>query len=149
MRLKSTWSRGDYPCVVNHLGDHVRKRRLDLGHLQREVALKMGVNVATIGSWERGQSSPNLRRLPAILKYLESDPRPPAETLGQALKRHRKWLGMSQRELAALLDVDPSTVAKWERSERIPTGRYLHRVERLLQPSVGLDIARGLAWARS
>jgi transcriptional regulator with XRE-family HTH domain len=33
------------------------------------------------------------------------------------LKRKRKALGMTQRELADLLKVDPMTVSRWERGQ--------------------------------
>lgn len=36
--------------------------------------------------------------------------------------RHRTSLGLSQKESARRLHVDPSTLAKWERGEREPTG---------------------------
>jgi transcriptional regulator with XRE-family HTH domain len=39
---------------------------------------------------------------------------------------------MSQKQLAERLDVDPSTLAKWERGERLPKGNFLRRVESLV-----------------
>jgi transcriptional regulator with XRE-family HTH domain len=39
---------------------------------------------------------------------------------------------MSQKELAGRLGVDPSTLAKWERAERVPTGGFLGRVRDVL-----------------
>jgi transcriptional regulator with XRE-family HTH domain len=37
-----------YPDALVTLGDHIRKRRLDLGLRQRDVAAQFGVNVNTV-----------------------------------------------------------------------------------------------------
>jgi transcriptional regulator with XRE-family HTH domain len=58
------------------LGDHLRKKRLDLGLLQREAALQLGVDVKTVTNWERQRTEPKIRFLPAIFRFLGSDPRP-------------------------------------------------------------------------
>jgi len=42
-----------YPKEINTLGDHIKKRRLDLGMLQVQVAEKIGADVTTIRNWER------------------------------------------------------------------------------------------------
>jgi transcriptional regulator with XRE-family HTH domain len=38
-------------------------------------------------------------------------------------------LGISQRHLAKLLDVDPSTIARWEKDEAQPSTRLEARLE--------------------
>ena len=128
-----------YPCVCNTLGDHVRRRRLDLGLLQRQVAVQLGVNTSTVTNWELSHNSPDFRFLPAIIEFLGCDPRPEPETIGQTLIRHREGRGMSQKELAALLDVDPSTLGRWEQEERVPTGRFLRRIQEGLGAAQRLD----------
>jgi transcriptional regulator with XRE-family HTH domain len=39
-------------------------------------------------------------------------------------------MGLTQKELAKRLGVDPGTLAGWERSEPEPAGRFLEAVER-------------------
>jgi transcriptional regulator with XRE-family HTH domain len=39
---------------------------------------------------------------------------------------------MVQKELAAVLRVDPSTLARSERDERVPAGKFLYRVREVL-----------------
>jgi predicted transcriptional regulator len=51
---------------------------------------------------------------------------------GERLVRQRTSLGLSQKEAAKRLGVDPSTLAKWERGERKPAGLFLGRVKRFL-----------------
>jgi transcriptional regulator with XRE-family HTH domain len=77
LKLKSTKPISDqYPKEINTLGDHIRKRRLDLGLLQREVAEKIGVTKATIYHWERQRTQPEIRFIARIIEFLGYDPIP-------------------------------------------------------------------------
>jgi len=58
------------PRELHTLGDHIRKRRLDLGLLQREVAEKLQVNQMTVCNWETNRTSPQLRFIPRIVAFL-------------------------------------------------------------------------------
>lgn len=70
--------------------------------------------------------------MPGIIAFLGYNPLPEATTLAEKLVRHRTTLGMSQKEAAATLDVDPGTLAMWERGEREPEGDLLERVRSFL-----------------
>ena len=70
--------------------------------------------------------------MPDIIKFLGYDPLPQANTVAEKLVRQRTSLGLSQKESAERLGVDPSTLAKWERGEREPTGVFVARVKRFL-----------------
>jgi DNA-binding XRE family transcriptional regulator len=52
-----------YPLKIETLGDHLRKRRLDLGLLQKEVGSIIGVDETTIYNWENNRASPSLHAL--------------------------------------------------------------------------------------
>ncbi len=108
-----------YPTKLVTVGNHIRKRRLDLGLLQREVATKVGISNQTLQYWEAGRHEPEFRYLPAIIRFLGYDPRPQAKTLGERVRRTRHALGLSHTELARDLGVDPSTVWRIE-SEHLP-----------------------------
>jgi len=56
------------------LGDHLRKRRLDLGLLQCEVAQRLQVNQMTISNWETNRTSPQRRFIPRIISLLGYNP---------------------------------------------------------------------------
>ena len=101
--------------------------------MQREAAEQIGVDIATITNWELGHATPALRWLPGIIQFLGYDPQPQPETVGQALIRHRRGQSMSQLELARILGVDPSTLARWERVERVRTGEFRNRVQDVLR----------------
>lgn len=47
-----------YPKILKTLGDHIRKKRLDLGLLQKDVAKIIGTTESTI--WNRENDSQNL-----------------------------------------------------------------------------------------
>jgi len=120
------------PLAPQTVGDHIRKRRLGLKMLQREVAEQLGVDKTSVFNWEGNRSSPDIRYMPAIIDFLGYDPLPQAHTLAEQLVRQRSSLGLSQKESAGRLGVDPSTLAKWERGERELAGRFLDIVKRFL-----------------
>jgi transcriptional regulator with XRE-family HTH domain len=83
-----------YPAQLNTLGDHLRKRRLDLGPLQREVAEEIGVTKSTIWNWEAYRSAPQLRFIPKVITFLGYDPHSTASgSLGERLMAHRRSHG--------------------------------------------------------
>ena len=111
------------------LGDHLRKKRLDLKLLQKDAALILGVEAATIWNWENNYSSPKLHHIPRIIKFLGYVPlNTHAKTLGERIVNYRRLSGMTQKELANLLGVDPTTLARWERNESRPLRKPLQRL---------------------
>ena len=124
-----------YPTGLRSIGDHVRKRRLDLGLLQRDVALQIGVDEATVFNWEAGTASPSLRALPGVIRFLDYDPRlaPEATDLGGLVRHHRQGQGLSMDALAEVLGVDSSTVRGWERRGHRPWPRHQARLAEVLR----------------
>jgi transcriptional regulator with XRE-family HTH domain len=102
------------------VGDHIRKKRLNLKLHQYEIAPIIGVDKTTIFNWERGYSSPKLRQIPKIIEFLGYMPFEEPRTLGERIVYYRRLTGMTQKELAKKLNVDPTTLARWERGERKP-----------------------------
>jgi len=121
LRLKSSKPLSDqYPKEISTLGDHIRKRRLDLRLLQREVAEKIGVNEQTISNWERQRIKPEIRFIARIIEFLGYDPLPQPESFPEKLKTYRLRMGLSQKKLAVKLGIDPSTITRWEISQYRP-----------------------------
>ena len=117
-----------YPTAILSLGDHIRRHRLDLGLLQREVAECIGVTPDTITNWELARTEPGIRCYPAIIEFLGYVPFSPGESFPERLKAYRMLKGSSQRQLAQELGVDPTSVMKWESGKSLPRQKRLEQV---------------------
>ena len=121
-----------YPRTLKTLGDHLRKRRLDLKLLQKELAQKIGVCVSSIYSWENNLSIPAIKHIPKIIEFQGYVPLDTSNLpIGEKIVIYRHLLGLSQRKLAHQLGIDPSTLSKWERDKRKPSERFLKRIEKM------------------
>jgi transcriptional regulator with XRE-family HTH domain len=100
--------------------------------LQRQVAEQIGVTKATVHNWETNHSSPSFRDMPAIIRFLGYDPIPASTEWAARLVQARTRLGLSQKESAYRIGVDPSTLARWERGDREPTGNLAFRASTFL-----------------
>ena len=127
----------DYPHDPITLGQHIKKRRMDLRLLQREIGAKIGVDACTVWNWENDRAEPEFRFLPAILDFLGYDPRTKPTSIGGHLLAYRLARGWARPRLAAELRVDPSTLAGWETGKRHPWGIYVDRVDALLSGAHG------------
>ena len=59
-----------YPKELNTLEDHLRKKRLNLRLLQKDVAQSLGVDTASVTNWEKGHTSLRLQLIPRIIEFL-------------------------------------------------------------------------------
>jgi transcriptional regulator with XRE-family HTH domain len=114
------------------IGDHLRKKRLDLDLLQREVALLLRSTECSVYLWETNRTSPTLPFLPRIIEFLGYCPFDPDWTPGERLTWIRRYFGLSQEVMARRLRIDPGTLARWERGAREPKGSFLVRLLRFL-----------------
>ena len=122
-----------YPKSIQKIGDHVRKRRLDLGLLQKSVAKQLKVSETTIWQWENNESRPALRCMPSIIEFLGYNPIPITPGVVGKILAWRTQSGTSRRNAARLIGVDETTLARWERSERKPQGGLLRQVQQFLK----------------
>lgn len=120
------------PREPSTIGDHIRRTRLALGLLQRDVARQIGVDETSVSNWESNGRAPGIRHLPAIIQFLGYNPLPSARDWSGRLVRARTSLGLSQKEAARFLHVDPGTLARWERGDRTTAPDQVARTERLL-----------------
>ena len=111
----------DYPKTLNTLGDHIRKKKLDLGLLQKEVAKILCTTESTIWNWENNYVTPSLYCIPKIIEFLGYVPFDTSnKTLRDKIIIYRKLLGISQGEFARLIGIDPSTLGNWEHGKTKP-----------------------------
>jgi len=122
-----------YPKSLKTFGDHLRKRRLDLKLFQKDVAQRLGVDETTIHNWETGHTTLSLPIIPRLIAFLGYIP---FETLAKSLCEkiviYRRILGLSQKELARQLGIDPSTLGRWEREKGQPSKQLSSKLEAIL-----------------
>ncbi len=109
----------------------MRKQRLDLGILQKEVSLKIGADSQTICNWENNITQPSFRWIPKIIDFLGYAPYSPPKSLGERLSNHRKHLELTQKQLAMIMGVDPTSIRDWECGIHKPTRNSLKVIEKL------------------
>lgn len=107
------------------LGEHIKRVRLERGLKQTEVATILKVNPWTLGNWENGYAEPVVERYPAIMAFLGYCPYQRGDTLAKRIHLHRIHRGLSHRQLACLIDVDPGSISRWEAGERKPMKRMI------------------------
>ena len=124
-RLRCPWGpysteKKGYPATPKTMGEEIRKRRLDLNLRQIDVAKIVGCDEMTVVNWEKGYASPRIHHMPKVVEFLGFNPLQQCDTLAQRIVSHRTALGITQKEFARQLGIDPSTLARWERGERNP-----------------------------
>ena len=103
-------NRKPYPKELITYGDHLRKKRLDLDLSQLQVAKIMNVTTDTITNWELNRGNPTLTYIPKIISFLGYTP----IIEENKIKQYRIEKGLTQNELAKILNIDPSTLARIE-----------------------------------
>lgn len=78
----------------------------------------MGVDKTSVYNWEKNRTQPALWQIPRILEFLGNDPFGEGGPLGERLKQYRKAHGITQKDLARQLGVDPGTLGRWENGRR-------------------------------
>jgi len=118
------------------LGDHIRKRRLDLGLRQKDVAATLGVTDSSITGWERNCFNPQTIHLPRIIAFLGYTPSTydqVEDNIIENLKRYRLTHGLNQMKFAKLLGVNEKTVARWELGDFKPSKKLVEKLSFLSQ----------------
>jgi transcriptional regulator with XRE-family HTH domain len=122
-----------YPKTLKTLGDHLRKKRLDLNLLQKEIAQRLDVCGASIYSWENNISKPAIKYIPKIIKFLGYVPFETSTlSVGEQIILYRKLHGLSQKKLACQIGIDPCTLRKWERDKQKPSEIFLNKLKKIV-----------------
>ena len=103
------------------------------------MAQQLGCDKTSVHNWEANASQPAIQYMPGIIDFLGYNPLP-AKTLVERLVRGRTALGLTRGKFARHLGVDQSTLARWERGEREPTGALAARAERLIADTESIPV---------
>jgi transcriptional regulator with XRE-family HTH domain len=95
------------------LGQHFKKRRRELGLLQREAAEMMGVSTDTVVNWEKGRTEPVAAQFRPVVAFLGYDPTPEPQTLAERLEAKQRRLGASLAQVARYLGCDPGSLRRY------------------------------------
>ena len=122
-----------YPYNPETIGDHIRKKRLDLKIFQKDVAKILGVTEDCITLWEKNHSEPQIQYYPAITKFLGYFSWVIPETgLGGRIKRYRYENGLSLLEMGKLVGSHQTTVLSWEEGSSKPRAAALKVLQEIL-----------------
>jgi transcriptional regulator with XRE-family HTH domain len=115
-----------YPKELKTIGDHLKKRRLDLNLPQKKVAKRLQATTCTYRNWEKNRSNPSLSFIPRIIQFLGYVPYDTSnQDFGKKIAASRRLLGLSQKDLARLIGVDPCTIRSWEKDRHKPNKELL------------------------
>ncbi|MPZ31997.1 MAG: helix-turn-helix domain-containing protein [Rhodospirillales bacterium] len=103
----------DYSEAPKTLGEHLKKRRKELGLFQREAAARLGVVKETYANWEKGKTEPVAYQFRPVVAFLEYDPSPAPTTLAERLEAKRRATGMRFSQVAKRLGWDEGTLTRY------------------------------------
>ena len=121
-----------YPETPGTLGEHLRKRRLDLRQTQEQVAARFHVSFTSYNGWEADRIAPNFAKWPELIRFLGYDPSPTPLSFGESVTALRRVLGLDKRKLATKLGVDVKSVLNWEAGRTSPLPSMLKRIVALV-----------------
>jgi transcriptional regulator with XRE-family HTH domain len=88
---------------------------------QKQVAEIIGTDKCTIANWEKNRNAPRIRQLPKIIDFLGYQPCDEGyRTLGERIIKERQRMGLSQKQLAIQIGIDPCTIRSWEKGKHKP-----------------------------
>lgn len=126
----------------------IKRIRSKLDLTQAELAELLGVSSAAVTSWETGKTQPSRANRKALLELAETEKVVVDAKLGRQqlvgvepdsaaatdvlspdrIRAIRKQAGMSQRELAAELDVSINTISNWETGRTSPRRKSMEKL---------------------
>jgi DNA-binding XRE family transcriptional regulator len=123
-----------YPENPVTIGDHIRKKRMQLRLCQSDVAIILKVSEATVCNWENNRNAPLVNHYPFIIEFLGYFPfEVDSTTFGGKLKEYRYKNGLTQEDMGKALRVNESTVFNWERGQHVPFPKTLNKLVQLFE----------------
>jgi DNA-binding transcriptional regulator YiaG len=115
------------------VGEHIRKKRMELGLFQSDVAKMFKVSEDCITYWENNRSEPQVSYYPSIIEFLGYLPLEfDMSSLIGKIKAYRYRNGLSQKRFAKVFGIDTGTFRLWENENRRPSIRMIKKLEVLL-----------------
>lgn len=116
------------------IGEQIRKKRIDSGLTQAELAGILNVSTDCVTYWENNRSKPRIAYYPRIHHFLGFCTTKFDETSFRGRLRTCMWKnGISFKDMARLLKVDTSTVRAWEMGITMPSQKRIDAIEALVR----------------
>lgn len=129
------------------MGEHVRKRRLELGLTQKQAAKRLGVNPWTVLNWEKDHTGPPIESMSAIIRFVGYAPFPEPKSIPERLLAKRRAMGWSIKVDSRQVGVHQGTKRAWEQSGVILYRSNRRLVARLVGlPEGAVDQDMGVRW---
>ena len=117
------------------LGDHLRRRRIELGLYQKDVATRLGVTTSTVWNWEN-RGSVDLRFTPRVIEFLGYNPTPQPDDLLGKLAWYKLVNGLTLEQLGVEMGRDPEQLADWLSGRHMPCRRNRAEIEMFIFQAV-------------
>lgn len=134
-----------YPATPNTVGEHIRKRRLDLGIQQKDLAEHLGIPPKTVSNWETNKQPPTYLFIPRIVAFLGYIPFTSLGATNESgnVLTARVLLGLTQREAARRLGVCKDTLSSWEHGRSVPTQQHTKVLETFINSAYRAGMTEG------
>jgi len=109
---------------------------MDRGLSQNEVANIIGVSDCSVYNWENNRGVPEIRFVPAIIKFLAYNPRPCPESTLDKLEWFRWTHGLSLERLGVEMKRDPEQLSDWLTGRHVPFRKSLNLIEQFLDKNI-------------
>ncbi len=117
------------------LGDHLRRRRLELGLYQKDVAIQIGVTTSTLWNWEHGWKV-DLKFVPRVIQFLGYNPIPQPKGILERLAWYKQVNGLTLEQLGAEMGRDPEQLAGWLNGRNKPCRQNQEKIRLFLSGHV-------------
>ncbi|MGJ1271740.1 helix-turn-helix domain-containing protein [Sphingobacterium multivorum] len=91
---------------------------MELKLFQKDLAILFGVSEDCITYWENSRSTPQIQYYPALIRFLGYYPFELDLTAFEGrIKAFRYINGLSQKQFATLMKINPRTAQQWEKGQ--------------------------------
>jgi DNA-binding transcriptional regulator YiaG len=123
-----------YPEEPVTIGEHIRKKRMDLKLRQSDCAKLLKVTAECVFNWEVNRNEPQIQFYPQIIDFLGYLPFDiDTSTFGGKLKFYRYRNGLSLKQFGKNINSDGPTIYGWEIGQNMPPRKKLAKLELMLK----------------
>ena len=95
-----------YPTELRTVGDHICKKRIDLGLSRSDLAKLLGTTQTRVWVWENYEALPKTTLYPKVIEFLGYDPLfDDSRTLKAKIENYKRKHGLSNTNLAKRIGI--------------------------------------------